>query len=79
METCRELLPILKAHEKNKSQKFVTGDESLFIWKFRHSPKWSVSRDNVPQKMKQQTGAQKFMLTAIWGIDGFHVVDLMTE
>jgi hypothetical protein len=25
MDTCRELLPILKAHEKNKSQRSVAG------------------------------------------------------
>jgi hypothetical protein len=28
METYRELLPILKGHEKNKLQRFVTWDES---------------------------------------------------
>jgi hypothetical protein len=28
METCREILPLLKAHEKDKSQKLMTGDES---------------------------------------------------
>jgi DNA-binding transcriptional ArsR family regulator len=28
METCRVLLPILNAHEKNKFQGFVTGGES---------------------------------------------------
>jgi biotin operon repressor len=27
METCRELFPILKAHEKKLFQRFVTGDE----------------------------------------------------
>jgi hypothetical protein len=29
--------------------------------------------------VKQQIGTQKFMLAVIWGINGFHVVDLMTE
>jgi hypothetical protein len=47
--------------------------------KYHHSTKWSVSRDDVHQKVKQQIGTQKFMLTVIWGIDGFHVVDLRTE
>jgi hypothetical protein len=79
METCRESLPILKAHEKNKFQRFVAGDESQFTLEFHDSTKWSVSRDNVPRKAKQQIETQKFMLTVIWGIDGFHVVDLMTE
>jgi hypothetical protein len=46
---------------------------------FHHSATWSVSRDDVPQKVKQQIAIQKFMFTAIWGIDGFRVVDLMTE
>jgi hypothetical protein len=76
MEICRELLPIFKDHEKNR---FVTGDESWFTLEFHHSMKWSVSRDDVPQKVKQQIGTQKFMLTVIWGIDGFHDVDLIIE
>jgi hypothetical protein len=79
METYRELLPILQIHEKNNIQRFVTGDESWFALEFHHSTKWSVSRDNVPQKVKQQTGTQNFMLAVIWTIDGFHVVDLVTE
>jgi biotin operon repressor len=79
MEICRELLPILKAHEKNKIQRFVNGGESWFTLEFHHFTKWSVSRDDVPQKVKQQIGTQKFMLTVIWGIDGFHVADWMTE
>jgi hypothetical protein len=46
---------------------------------FHYSAKWSVSRDDVPQKVKQQIGPQTFILTVIWGIDGFHVVDLIAE
>jgi hypothetical protein len=33
----------------------------------------------VPQKVTQQIGTQKVVLAAIWGIDGFHVLNLMTE
>jgi hypothetical protein len=29
--------------------------------------------------VKQQIGTKKFMLTVIWGINGFQIVDLMTE
>jgi histone-lysine N-methyltransferase SETMAR len=29
--------------------------------------------------LKQQFGTREFMLTVIWGVDGFHVVDLMTS
>jgi hypothetical protein len=79
METYRKFFSILKAHAKNKFGRLVNGDESWFILEFQNSTKWSVSRDDVPQKAKQQIGTQKFMLIAIWGIDEFHGVDLMTE
>jgi hypothetical protein len=79
METCSELLLILKAHKKNTFQRFVTGDESWFTVEFHHSTKWSAWRDGVDQKVKQSIWTQTFMLTVIWGIDGFEVVGLMTE
>jgi hypothetical protein len=79
METCRKLLLILKTHEKNKWQRYVTAAESCFTLDFHYSTKWSVSRDDIPQKLKEHIGTQKIMMTVIWGIDGFHVVDLMTE
>jgi hypothetical protein len=47
--------------------------------KFHHSTKWSVSRDDVHQKVKQQMTTQKFVVTVIWGIDGCHIVDLIPE
>jgi hypothetical protein len=31
----------------------------------------------VPQKVRQQIGTMKYLLTVMWGVDGFHVVDLM--
>jgi hypothetical protein len=56
IETCRELLPLLKAHEENKFQRYMTWDESQFILEFHHSMKWSVLRDDILQKVKQQIG-----------------------
>jgi hypothetical protein len=38
-----------------------------------------MSRDEVPQRVKQTIGTGEFMLTILWGLDGFHVVDLMPE
>jgi hypothetical protein len=52
METCRELLLILEAHEKDTFRRFVTGDESWSTLEFHHSTTWSVSLENVPQKVK---------------------------
>jgi hypothetical protein len=74
-------LPKVVSHaqgsRENEFQRFVTGEESWFTLEFHHSTKWSILRDDIPQKVKPQIGTQKFVLIVIWGIDGFHVVDLM--
>jgi hypothetical protein len=68
------LLPTLKAHKKNQFQRFVIKDQGWFPLEFHHSTKWSESRDDVTQKVKQ-----KIILTVIRGINGSRAVDLMTE
>jgi hypothetical protein len=35
------------------------------------------SRDEVPQRVDPAIGTATFMLTAIWGVNGFHLLDLM--
>jgi hypothetical protein len=57
----------------------VTEDEGYFALEFHHSANWSISRDDVSQQVKQQIETQKFMPIVLWGVYGFHVVDLMTE
>jgi hypothetical protein len=36
-----------------------------------------VAPDEVSTKANQTIGTKKVMLTVIWGIDGFHIVDTM--
>jgi hypothetical protein len=55
----------------------VTGDESWFVPEYQHSTKWNVARDEVPTSVSQTIRMKKVMLTVIWGIDGFHVIDMM--
>jgi hypothetical protein len=52
---------------------------SWFTLELQHPAKWSMSRDAVPQRVKQTIGAGEFMLTVLWGLDEFHFVDLMPE
>jgi hypothetical protein len=33
----------------------------------------------MPQKVNPAIGTTKFMLTAIWGVNGFHLLDLMSS
>jgi hypothetical protein len=71
--------PLLERMETSNFRNIVTGDESRFTLELHQSAKWSASREDVPQRVRQQIGTRRFMLTVIWGVDGFHVVDLMTS
>jgi hypothetical protein len=71
LEKCRELLPILESMKKNNFHNLVTEDESWFTLEFQHSAKWSVSQDDVPQKVRQQIDTMKFMLGLFKGILAF--------
>jgi hypothetical protein len=55
----------------------ITGDESWFYLEYQNASQWSVSRDEVPQKVDPAIGTAKFIFTAIWDVNGFHLLDLM--
>jgi hypothetical protein len=55
----------------------ATGDESWFCLEYERAWQWSVSRDEEPQRVDSAIGTAQCMLTAIWGVNGFHLLDLM--
>jgi hypothetical protein len=61
----------------NTFDTIVTGDESWFTFEYQHSEKWIVHREEAPERVMQQIGTKKVMLTVIWRVGGFHVMDLM--
>jgi hypothetical protein len=65
--------------EESNFRNIVTGNESWFTFEFQQSAKWSTSREDVPQRVRQQIVTRKVMPTVIWEVDGFHVVDPMTS
>jgi hypothetical protein len=79
IQKCHELLQLLETTEASKLHDILTGDESWFTVEYQHSAKWSVFRENVPSRVRQDIGTKRFMLAVIWGVDDFHVVDLMTS
>jgi hypothetical protein len=50
----------------------ITGDESWFYLEYQHVSQWSVSRDEVSQRVNPAISTAKFMLTAFWDVNGFH-------
>jgi hypothetical protein len=79
IQKCQELLPLLERTEANKFRNILAGDESWFMLEHQHAVTWGLSREDVSEGVRQQAGTKKFMLTIIWGVDGFHAVILMTS
>jgi hypothetical protein len=57
----------LEALRRTHFHHIITGDEGWFYLEYPHTPQWSVSRDEVPQRVDAAIGTAKFMLTTIWG------------
>jgi hypothetical protein len=70
---CGELLHVLEAMQRTHFRHIITDDESWFSFEYQHASQWSVSRDEVPQKVDPAIGTAMFVLTAIWGLNGFHL------
>jgi hypothetical protein len=74
---CGQLLRALEATSRILFRYIISGDEGWFHIEYQHAPQWSVSRGEVPQRMDMAIGTTLFMRTAIWGVSGFHLLDLM--
>jgi hypothetical protein len=65
--------------EANKFHDILTGDESWFMLEYQQAVKWSLSREDVSESLRQQIDRKTSMLTVTCGVDSFYVVDLMTS
>jgi hypothetical protein len=65
IKKCHGLLPLLERMEASNFRNSVMGDESWFTLELQQSAKWSTSREDVPQRVRQLMGTRKFMLTVI--------------
>jgi hypothetical protein len=52
----QELLPLPERMEANKCRNILTGDESWFMLKYQHAVKWSLSREDISERVRQQIG-----------------------
>jgi hypothetical protein len=74
---CGEVLCALEAMPRTHFRHIITGDESSSYFQYEHASQWSISRDEVPQWVEPTIGTTKFMPTTIWGVNGFHLPDLI--
>jgi hypothetical protein len=78
IQKCQELLPFLEKMKVNTFRNILTGNENWFMLEYQHAVKWSLSREDRSERVRQQIGTQKLCSLLFGGIDSFHVVDLMT-
>jgi hypothetical protein len=58
IQKCQELLPLLERMEASKFRNILTDDESRFMLEYQHTVKWSLSRDDVSERVRQQIGTK---------------------
>jgi hypothetical protein len=74
---CGELFHPLEVMQQTFFRHIIMGDESWFYLEYQHASQWSVFRDEVLRRVDLVIGIVQFILTAIWGVKGFHLRDLM--
>jgi hypothetical protein len=74
---CGELLRALEALQRTHFHHIITGDENWFYLEYQHASQWSISGSEAAQRVDPAIGTAKFMITAIYGVNGFHLLDLL--
>jgi hypothetical protein len=74
-EYAKNMLPFLHAAERDGWYRLVTGDESWFFFDTSPCRMWTLSRDNMATKSRQQIQSKECIFMIIWNPSGFSVFD----
>jgi hypothetical protein len=74
-EQATAMLSYLRAAQNDGWQHLVTGDESWFFFDTSPCRMWTLSKDDITTKSRQQIQSKKCLVTIIWNPTGFYVVD----
>jgi hypothetical protein len=59
VQKCQELLPLLEKRGANEFRNILAGDESWLMPEYPDAVKWSLSREGVSERVRQQIGTKK--------------------
>jgi hypothetical protein len=74
-DNARAIFPLLHAAQRDIWHHIVTSDESWFFFDTLPRRMWTLSRDDMATKPRQQIQSKKFMFLIICNPTGFYVVD----
>lgn len=73
------LLNVLMTESFNDFDFIVTGDESWFYLDYSPRTLWTISNENIPERVEKTIGAKKYMITVMWSKSRFYVIELLDE
>lgn len=73
------LLNVLESCKKQSWRNIITGDQSWFKMQYGHKGAWLLPEDDSPEMDGSQISIEKVMVTIIWGVNGFYIVDLLPQ
>lgn len=77
MKQSKELFEILKKCQKQSWRSIITGDQSWFKMQYDHSGAWLLPDDDNPEMNGSKISIARIMVTIIWGVNGFYIIDLL--
>jgi hypothetical protein len=71
IQNCQELLPLLEKMETNEFRNILTGNESWLMFEYQSAVKWSFSREDVSERMRQRVGTENLCLFLVGRLTAF--------
>lgn len=75
----KSLLNVLESSQLQGWCDIVTGDQSWFKLQYGQNGAWLLPDDDSPEMDGSKISIEKVMVTIIWGINGFHIIDMMPK
>lgn len=73
------LFDILDKSKHTGYRNIITGDQTWLLYQYHPKGKWCVESEEGPELEDTQFSRQKMMITIIWGVWGFYVVDELPQ
>lgn len=74
-----ELFDILEKAKHTSYRNIITGDQTWILFKNSPSGKWCLETEENPEFEKVKISCQKIMITIVWGVWGFYILDDLPE
>jgi transposase len=72
MSLSSQLLAILQQEQQIEFERVLTGDESWFFLYYPPDSAWAVSRDALPERVKQTIDTEKCLISVFWSVNAIH-------